>query len=39
MKYPIATDVAEHNAEAKAVWEAYRARKPTRVPVDRRAHV
>lgn len=33
MKYPIATDVAEHNAEAKAVWEAYRAGKPTRVPV------
>lgn len=33
MAYPIAQDVADHNAEAKAVWEAYRAGKPVRVPV------
>lgn len=33
MAYPIARDVADHNAEAKAVWEAYRAGKPIRVPV------
>lgn len=27
-------DIETHNAEAKAVWEAFRADKPTRVPVS-----
>lgn len=29
----VGMDFAEHNAEVKAMWEAFHARRPTRVPV------